>query len=132
MTATEITQWIGRPTNASVELTRKELANKAAAIKTHYDPFLEGMRYGFAAAIMLAEDDKTRVTTLDVTWTFQVPDIAVTYDPIIDGRTSETNKAKKEADWEVHREGREVCLGLEDAMKHFILTAYHACWLEEI
>ena len=48
LTATEITQWIGRPTHASVELTRKELAKKAANIKTRYEPFPEGTRYGFA------------------------------------------------------------------------------------
>ena len=56
LTATEITKWIGRPNHASVELTQEELAKKAAAIKTHYEPFPEGTRYGFAAAIMLSED----------------------------------------------------------------------------
>ena len=54
------------------------------------------------------------------------------YDPLIDRRTSKTNKAKREADWEVHREEHEVYLGFEDAMKHLIITAYDACWLEEI
>ena len=105
LTAVEITQWIGRPTHASVELTRKELAEKAADIKTRYEPFPEGTRYDFAAAIILSEDYRKRFTTLDVAWKFLVPDIPVKYDPIIDGRTSETNKAKKEADWEVHQEG---------------------------
>ena len=105
LTATTITLWIGRPTHASVELKREKLAKKSAAIKTRYEPFPEGTRYGFAAAIMLAADSRKRVTTLDVAWAFQVPDIPVTYDPLIDGITSETNKAKREADWEVHREG---------------------------
>ena len=54
---------------------------------------------------------------------FKVPDIPVVYDPIIYGRRSETKKAKKEPDWEFHREGHEVYLGVEDAMKHLILTA---------
>ena len=81
----EITQWIGRPTHASVELTRKELSKKAAVIKTRYEPFSGGTRYGFAAAIILSADYRKRVTTLDLLWTFQVPDIPVTYDPIIDG-----------------------------------------------
>ena len=104
LTAATITQWIGRSTHASVDLTRKELAKKAAAIKTRYEPFPEGTRYGFAAVIMLASDYRKRVTTLDAAWTFQVPDIPVTYEPLIDGRTSETNKAKREAGWEVHLE----------------------------
>ena len=116
LTATEITQWIGRPTHASVELTREKLEKKAAAINTRYEPFQEGTRYGFAAAIILSADYRKRVTTLDFAWKFQVPDTPVTYDPIIDGRTSDTNKAKREADWEVHREGHEVYLGVEDAM----------------
>ena len=81
---------------------------------------------------MLLADYRKRVTTIDFAWTFQVPDILVTYDPIIDERTSETNKAKKEADWKVHQQGHEVYLGVEDAMKHLILTAYDAFWLEEI
>ena len=102
LTATEITQWTGRPTHVSVDLTQKELAKKAAVIKTRYEPFPEGRRYGFAAAIMLSKDYRKRVTMLDVVWTFQVPDISFMYDPIIDECTSETNKAKREADWEVH------------------------------
>ena len=132
MTATELTQCIGCPTHVSVDLTRKELANKVAAIKTHYEPFPEGTRYGFSAAILLAADYRKRVTTLDAAWTFKVPDIPVTYDPIIDGRMSETNKAKKEADWEVHLEVHEVYLGVEGDMNHLILIAYDVCWLEEI
>ena len=54
------------------------------------------------------------------------------YDAIIDGHTSETNRAKKEADCEVHHEGHEVYLGVDDAMKYLIITAYYGCWLEEI
>ena len=75
---------------------------------------------------------KKGVTTLDIAWKFKVADIPVTYDPIINGRTRETNKAKREADWGVHQEGHEVYLGVEDVMKQLILTAYDACWLEEI
>ena len=75
---------------------------------------------------MLAADHQKRVTTLDVAWKFQVPDIPVTYYPLVDGRTSNTNKAKREADWEVNREGHEVYLGVKDAMKHPIITAYNA------
>ena len=108
--ATEITQWIGRPTHSNVELTLKYLANKAATIKTCYEPFTEETRYGFAAAIMLSEDYRKRVTKTDAAWTFRVPDIPVTYDLIINGHTSETKKAKREADWEVHQEGHEVNL----------------------
>ena len=132
LTAATITQWIERPTHASVKLMRIELANKAAAIKTRYDPFPEVTRCGFSAAIMLEADYRKRVTTLDVAWKFQVPDIPVTYYPLVDGRTSNTNKAKREADWEVHREGHELYLGVEDAMKHLIITAYDACCIEEI
>ena len=86
MTVQEDTiKWIGRPTHSSVDITRKELAKKAAVIKNRYEPSPEGTRYGFAAAIMLSADYRKRVTTLDVAWTFQVPEIPVTYDPIIDG-----------------------------------------------
>ena len=81
---------------------------------------------------MLSADYRKRVTTLDVAWTFQVTDIPVMYDPLIDKRTSNTKKAKREEDWEVHQEGHEVYLGVEDAMKHLTITAYDACWLEEI
>ena len=103
LTAATITQWIERSTHASVKLMRIDLANKAAAIKPTYEPFPEGKRCGFVAAIMLAAYYRKRVTMLDVTWTFQVPYIPVTYNPLIDGRTSETNTAKREAEWEVHR-----------------------------
>ena len=95
LTVTKITQWIGRSTHASNELTRKEPAKKPTTIKTRYKLFPEGTRYGFAAAIMLSEDFRKRDTTLDVAWTFQVPVTPVTYDTIIGGRTSETNKAKR-------------------------------------
>ena len=84
-------------THASVKLTRKEIAKKATAIKTRYETFPEETRYGFAAAIMLSADYRKRVTTLDVAWTFQVPEIPVMYDPIINGQTSETNKVNIEA-----------------------------------
>ena len=97
--AATITQWIGQTTHASVKLTRKDPAKTAAAIITRYKPFPEGTSYCLAAAIMLGADYRKRVTTLDVVWTFQVLDIPVTYDPIIDGRTIDTNKAKIEADW---------------------------------
>ena len=56
LTATEITQWFGQPTHVSVDITRKELAKKAAAIKTRYETFPEGTRYDFADAIMLSEE----------------------------------------------------------------------------
>ena len=88
----------GLPTHARIELMRKELAKKDAAVMTCDEPFTEGTRYGFATAIMLSADYRKRVTALDVALTFQVPDIPVTYDPIIDGRTSDTNTSKREAD----------------------------------
>ena len=46
----------------------------------------------------------------------------------MDEDTSDTNKAKREADLEFH----EIYLGVEDAMKHLIITSYNACLLEEI
>ena len=39
LTVVDITQVIDRPTHASVELSMKELAMKAASIKTVYAPF---------------------------------------------------------------------------------------------
>ena len=77
LTSTEITQWIGCPTHVSVKLMRKELAKKAAAIKTRYYPLPERTRYGFDAVIMLLSDYRRRVTTLYVMCSFQVPDIPV-------------------------------------------------------
>ena len=97
LTATTITQWIVTPTHASIEIKRKELAKKAAAIKTRYEPFPEGTRYGFTTAIMLSSEYRKRVNMLDVAWAFHVPIIPVTYDLIINGRTIETKKAKREA-----------------------------------
>ena len=63
LTATEITQWTRHPTHVSVDLMGKELAKKAAAIKTRYESYPEGIRYGFAAAIMLSENYRKKVTT---------------------------------------------------------------------
>ena len=40
LTAAKITKWVDRPTQASVETTRKELAKKTATIKTRYDAFI--------------------------------------------------------------------------------------------
>ena len=53
LTETDITNWAARPTHASVKNMRKELTKKAAAIKTRYDAFSLGTRFGYAAAIML-------------------------------------------------------------------------------
>ena len=61
---------------------------------------------------MLSADYIKRVTTLDSAWTFQVTDIPVTYDPIINGHTHETHKAKREVDWEVYLEKHKFYLGL--------------------
>ena len=56
LTATNITKWVDRPTHASVKTMRKELTKKAAAIKTRYDMFPMGTRFGYATAIMLMTD----------------------------------------------------------------------------
>ena len=58
LTATNITKWVNQPTHASVETTRKELTKKAAVIKTRYDTFPLGTRFGYAASIMLTAEYK--------------------------------------------------------------------------
>ena len=35
-------------------------------------------------------------------------------------------------DTQVIQEGHEVYLGVENAMKHLIFTAYDACWIEKV
>ena len=47
--------------HASVETTQKELTKKAAPIKTRYDAFPLGTRFGYAAEIMLTAEYKERV-----------------------------------------------------------------------
>ena len=88
LTATDITRWPARPTHASVANLRKELTKKAAAIKTRYESFPLGTRFGYAAAIMLSEYSIEKVnkitagTILD-TWTFAPPMQPDPYDPAI-------------------------------------------------
>ena len=64
-TATDTTKWGDRPTHTSVEKTRKELTKKAAVIKTRYDAFLLGTRFGYAVTIMLTAEYKGRVDKIE-------------------------------------------------------------------
>ena len=99
MTAADITNWVDRLTQAIVETTRKELAKRAAAIKTRYDVFPEGTRYGYAAVIMLSEEYIARITGLDTAWKFIVPDLPETYNLAIKSQTAVTI-SKMEAKWD--------------------------------
>ena len=65
LTATDITKWGDQPTHTSVETTRKELTKKAAAIKTRYDVFPLGTRFGYDAEIMLTAEYKGRVDKIE-------------------------------------------------------------------
>ena len=65
LTDTDITKWAAQPTHASVENTRKELTKMAAEIKTRYDAFPLGTRFGYAAAIMLTADYIEKVKKID-------------------------------------------------------------------
>ena len=65
LTETDITKWATQPTHASVENTRKELTKRAAAIKTRYDAFPLGTRFGYAVAIMLTADYIEKVQKID-------------------------------------------------------------------
>ena len=56
LTAIDITKWVDGPTHAIVKTTRKELRKRAAAIKTRYDAFPLGMRFGYAVAIILTAE----------------------------------------------------------------------------
>ena len=78
LTETDIKKWAARPTHASVKNTRKELTKRAAAIKTRYDAFPLGTRFGYAAAIMLTADYIEKVKNIEPleiedTWTFKAP-----------------------------------------------------------
>ena len=66
LTETNITKWSARPTHACVEKTRKELTKRAATIKTSYDAFPLGTRFGYAAAIMLTADYIEKVKKIDL------------------------------------------------------------------
>ena len=90
LTATYITRWPARPTHASVANSRKELTKKAAAIKTRYESFPLGMRFGYAAAIMLPADyiekvNRIAAATLLDTWTFAIPMQPDRRDPVASG-----------------------------------------------
>ena len=65
LTETNITKWAARPTHASVKNTQKELTKRAATIKTRYDAFLLGTRFGDAAAIILTADYIEKVKNID-------------------------------------------------------------------
>ena len=137
LTATNITKRCNRPTHASVETTRKELTKKAAVIKTIYDAFPLGTRFGYAAAIMLTAEYKVRVNKIEPleladTWSFKPPEQPKAYDPSIDGKTASVKVAKLEAAWETRRQDHEIYLSVEDVMKQLIVKAYATCWLEEI
>ena len=102
LNATDITKWVDRPTHASVETTRKELTKKSAAIKTGYDAFPLGTRFGYATVIILTEYYKERVDKikrleLADTWSFKPPEQPEAYDPSIDGKTSSVIVVKLEA-----------------------------------
>ena len=90
MTAADIKNWVDRLTQAIVKTAWKELAKRAAAIKTRYDALSEGTRYGYAAAIMLPEEYIACVKGLDVAWTFVLPDLPETYDPAIRSQNAVT------------------------------------------
>ena len=102
LTASKITKWVELSTQESVKTMRKDLEKRAAAIKTRYDAFLEGMRYEYSAATMLPGEYIYRVTGLDAAWTFIVPDLPETYNPSIKSQNAVT-VAKMEAAWDTRR-----------------------------
>ena len=52
LTTKTLTEVKGRQTHEQVEISRKELAQISASIKTTHASFPEGPKYGYAAAIM--------------------------------------------------------------------------------
>ena len=109
LTATNITKWVDRPTQASVETMRKELTKNADAIKTIYDVFPLGTRFCYATAIMLTAEYKERVDKIEPieladTWSFKPPEQPEAYDPSIDGKTASVKVATLEAAWETRRQ----------------------------
>ena len=117
LTETDITKWAARPTHSSVKNTRKELTKKSAAIKTRYDPFPQGTRFGYAAAIMLLEDYAKKVNkiipaTLAVGWVFIAPLQPDPYDPAINRNTPESDIPKMEAAWTAKKKDHEIFLGV--------------------
>ena len=104
LTATDFTKWVDRPTHTSVKKKRKELKKKSAAIKTRYDAFPLGTRFGYAAAIMLTADYKERVNKIEPlelsdTCSFKPPEQPEAYDPAIDGNKASVKVTKLEAAW---------------------------------
>ena len=137
LTAADITKWVDQPTHASIKKTRKELTKKATAIKTRYDAFPLGTRFGYAAAIMLTANYKETANKIEPlkladTWSFKQPEQTKVYDPSIDGKTASVKVTKLETAWETRRQDHEIYLGIKDAMKQLIVKAYAPCWLEEI
>ena len=135
LTETDITKWAARPTHASVENTWKELTKRAVKIKTRYDTFPLGTRFGYAAAIMLTADyiekvKKINPLEIDDTWIFKAPIQPELYDPEIDRVTPDKGIPKMEAAWTTNRKYHEIYLRVEDAMKNLIVKAYKTCWLE--
>ena len=99
LTETDITKWAARPTHASVKNTRKKLTKRAAAIKTSYDMFPLGTRFGYAADIMLTADYIEKVKKIDPleiedTWTFKALIQPEPYDPAIDRVTPDKDIPK--------------------------------------
>ena len=108
---------MGRPTHASIEKTRNELAKIEASIKTTHTAFPKGTKFRYAAAIITARDYRKRVTAVGSAWTFTNPTNPSTYDPRIKTLTAELTKAHKKPLWELRRDEHEVYLGIEDVWK---------------
>ena len=96
-----------------------------------------GMRFGYAAAIILMADYKERVDKIEplelvYTWSLKPPEQPKAYDPSTNGKTASVKFAKLETAWETRRQDHKIYLGVEDAVKQLIVKAYKPCWLKVI
>ena len=115
----------------------QKLTKRAAVIKTRYDAFPLGTRFGYATAIMLMANYIKKVKKIDPleiedTRTFKSPIQPEPHNPEIDRVTPDKDIPKMEAVWTTKRKYHEIYLRVEDAMKNLILKAYESCWPEEI
>ena len=95
---------MSRKAHTLIENTRNELANIGASIKTTHPALPNGMKFGYAVAIMMAGEYRKRSTSLDVAWTLTDPTKLATYDMSIKTLTARPRKSQKEATWELRRD----------------------------
>ena len=86
------TKVLGLLTYALIENLRNKLAKIKGSIKTTHTAFLEGTKFGYAAAIMMAGGYWMRFISMDSAWTFMKPTNPAAYNLSIKNMTAEIKK----------------------------------------